>query len=131
MYKLMANKTDLYIGEKKIKDIQDTLVIFDDGSQESYTEKQLEYLITKEPKDWSQFRELKIQKIAIAVLEVFIEHDIEKWLVDPVLERLIWSYNEAFAVATWKAFWTYEDWMNPVDMTANIKISDIQRLRNE
>ena len=73
----MATK-DLFIGDKKIKDVQDTLVMFDDGSQEYYTEKQLEYIITKEPKDWSQFRELKIQKMAIAVLETFTEHDIEK-----------------------------------------------------
>ena len=127
----MGKKTDLYIGEKKIKDVKDNLVIFEDGSQETFTTKQLEYIVTKEPKDWSQFRELEIQKMAIAILETMIEHDIKKWLVDPVLDRVIWSYNDAFSTAVGKAFWTYREDMNPVDMTANIKISDIQRLKNE
>lgn len=125
----MAKKATLYIGEKKIKDIKDGLVMFEDGSQEVFTNKQLEYVVTKEPKDWTAFRELEIQQIAISVLELLTEHNVKKWLIDPIRKSVIWSYNDAFSTAVGKAFWTYADDKHPEDMLANIRISDIQRLK--
>lgn len=125
----MAKKTVLYIGEKEIKDIKNWLVIFNDGSQEKYTDTQLEYIVTKKPLDESQLRQLEVQQIAISVLETLTKHNVKKWLIDPIRQSVVWSYNDAFSTAVWKAFWTYEDGKHPENMIADITITDIQRLK--
>jgi len=64
----MTKTTDLYIGEKAIKGIKKNVVTFTDGTSKTYTDKQLTYVISKEPLDESKFAEAVLN---ILVKEVF------------------------------------------------------------
>ena len=54
----MTKDTSLFIGSKEIKGITDNTVTFKDETTQQYTEKQLSYIISKEPLDDSNFSEM-------------------------------------------------------------------------
>jgi len=71
-------KTSLYLGQKEIKGAKKGVVTFMDGTQKTYTEKQLSYIITKEPKDPTQMRDLMLDNVIPEVMKILEEHNIRK-----------------------------------------------------
>lgn len=126
----MAEKK-IYIGEKQIKDVKDNLVIFMDGTEETYTDKQLEYMITNEPKDESELRNIVMENVAKDVLEVIQEHNIKKGELSPLIQCIVDSFNQNFFIAVGKAFGTYQEWINPVFFQENIRMNDIIQMKDK
>lgn len=126
----MAEKK-IYIWEKQIKDVKDNLVIFMDGTEETYTDKQLEYMITNEPKDESELRNIVMENVAKDVLEVIQEHNIKKGELSPLIQCIVDSFNQNFFIAVGKAFGTYQEWINPVFFQENIRMNDIIQMKDK
>jgi hypothetical protein len=124
----MAKKdTTLYIGQKEVKGLKDNVVTFADETEKTYTEKQLKYLITNEPKDLTQLQELLIKAIVPEIMDTLEEHDIMKWDFSAVMAAVASSYNETFYKAIWKAFGTYEEGIHHEYYSENIRVSDIKK----
>ena len=154
-----------YIWEKEIVSISQlgewlNEVTFKDETTEIFNDKQLEYFITEEQKDATQFNEIVIKQILNDVIEVFKDadpndltdiaakilmayeaHDIKMSQVDTVWIRFLWlmreiiqtvadSYMVWYKLAVWKAFWTYQEWLHHDYFIDNIKVSDIKRLKD-
>jgi len=128
-YLIWLTKMEKYIWEKQIQSIEGTKITFEDWTVKTYTEKQLSYIITDEPKDPTAFRTILIANIVPDLARVLEEHDIKKWDYQAVLNSLTYSYNNTFYEAVWRAFWTYEQDLAPEYFAENIRISDISRLR--
>lgn len=124
----MAKTTPLYIGDKEIKVLKKGVVTFVDGSQETYTEKQISYLITKEPKDLTQLRDIVLDNIIPEIMDIFEAHNIKKWDLGSILQWVTDTYNFAFLEAIGKAFGTYEEKTHPSYFQENIRVSDIKRI---
>lgn len=124
----MSKAVNLYIWEKQVKWIKKNVVTFMDGSIETYTEKQLSYMITKEPQDLTQSRDLLLKMIVPEVMDVLEKHNIRKWDLDAILHMVIASYNNTWDIAIGKAFWTYKEWTSPEYFQEDIKVSDLKRL---
>lgn len=120
-----------YIWEKKIKSIEWNLVTFSDWQKKIYTPKQLEYIITTQPKDLTEFRNIVIDNVVVDFIEVMKKHDIKKWDIQAILNTVVWTYNRQFNIAVGKAFWTYEEWISSEYFPENIRISDIERVSNQ
>ena len=123
--------TALYIGEKEIKGIKGNIVTYKDDTTQTFTETQLQYIITKEPKDLTDFRDLVFKNVVGDMLDLLEKHDVKKWDLDSMWTMLIWSYNEAFAIAIGKAFWTYKEGIHSDYFMENIKMSDISRIKSQ
>jgi len=121
----------LYIWEKEIKDVDGNKVTFQDGTECEYTAKQLEYMITKEPKDDTAFRDIVLENVAKDVLAVIQEHNIKKGELSPLIQCIIESFNNSFFIAVGKAFGTYQEGINPVIFQENIRISDIIQMKDK
>lgn len=67
-----------YIGEQEIKGIEKNVVTFADDTTKEYTEKQLTYLVTEEPKDLSAVRDLMITNILPDMIKVLADHNVRK-----------------------------------------------------
>ena len=147
-----------YIWEKKIEKIDWTIVTFEDWTTGEYKEKELSYIVTKEPKDLTQMRDIMLDTLLPKVLEAFKtidvenesntvsailkimeEYNIRKWDVDSLLNETLWkiqsiirsvteSYNEKLLVAVWKAFWTYDKDLHSAYCFENIRVSDIVKM---
>lgn len=154
----MTKKTQ-FIGEQKIKSIDGTLVTFIDDTQKTYTEKQLTYMISEEPKYLSEMQELIVlnvvpdvvkaiqtwdldydKEIAMDVLNVLQTHDVRmgdssKILgtvmakIDIIFKTVISSIDEPYYEAIGKAFWTYVEGRPSKDFRDNIRMSDIIRVK--
>lgn len=158
----MAKTTKpLYVWEREIKGISDNIIDFKDGPSETYTAKQLKYIITEEPKDLTQFNDLVILNVVNDVIEVikssdindlmwtsgkildvYEEHDIKMNQIDTigitiltklkeVIQTVANSYMVSYKEAIWKAFWTYKEWTHYDYFIDNIKMSDIRRLKQQ
>lgn len=121
----------IYIWEKEIKDVEGTKVTFVDGTECEYTKKQLEYMITKEPKDDTALREIVLENVAKDVLAVIQEHNIKKGDLSPLLQCIVDSFNQNFFIAVGKAFGTYQEWINPVFYQENIRMNDIIQMKDK
>ena len=121
----------IYIGEKEIKNIEDNKVIFTDWTECEYTKKQLEYIITNEPMDDSEFRDLVIENVTKDVLAVIQEHNIRKGDLSPLLQCIVDSFNQNFFIAIGKAFGTYQEWLNPIVYQENIRMNDIIQMKDK
>lgn len=147
-----------YIGERLIKKIDTDIVTFDNWEVETYSEKSLTYLVTNEPKDLTQLRDIMLEVVVKEMLEalqssdildskdtitnmlkVIEENNIRRWdfaaVMDTVLFRLreitdwvVKSYTELFSKAVWKAFWTYKEWKPSEYFFEDIKVSDMKKL---
>ena len=145
-----------YIGEKEIKTIDNNKVIFVDWSDWEYTEKELSYIVSEEPRNLTQMREemlkVVIKEMNNAVKEIGVENEdeltkailniidlfnIRKGDIDFVLTEfnrqfneitrvVVDSYNLLFLTAIWKAFKTYNEWQHHSYYTENIRVSDLK-----
>lgn len=122
----------MYIGEKEIKEVIGNKIIFKDWTEtEEYNEKQLEYLITKEPKDETELRNIVLENVARDVLDVIQKHNIKKWELSPLIQCIVDSFNQSFFIAVGKAFGTYQEWINPVFYQENIRMNDIIQMKDK
>lgn len=125
----MAKKsTTQFIWEKELLKIEGNLATFKDGTTQEYTAKQMEYIVTDEPKDATAFQSLCLNAIVKDLLNVIEAHDIKKGYIDPMIQVLIGSYNESFMKAIGKAFGTYDENMHSSYYQENIRVSDIKRI---
>lgn len=124
----MAKKTTQYIWEKLISKIEGTKVTFDDWTNREFTETQMLYIVTEEPKDLTAFRDLCVKNIVKDMLDVIEKHDVKKWDIDNIMQVLVWSYNEAFLTAVGKIFGTYDPKLHSSYFQEEIRISDIKRV---
>lgn len=53
----------MYLGTKKIDKIEGNKVLFQDGTEEEYTHKQLTYLVTKKSKEATEVRNLVLDNV--------------------------------------------------------------------
>ena len=118
-----------YIWEKEIINIIDGWAVFVDWTYGIYTEKQLSYIVTDEPKDPSAFNQLVLDNVIADMLQVLIAHNVRKWEIQGIITWLVGSYNQNFNIAVGKAFWTYEEWKYPEFFPENIRMSDIIRFK--
>lgn len=125
----MAKKTKVqYIGELQVKSIEWNLVLFEDGTSKEYTDKQLTYMVCDTKKDLSEARDLMIDNLVPEIITLLEQHNIRKGDLSAIINTVIDSYNEAFNVAIWKAFWTYRAGVNSQYFTEDIEISNIKKL---
>lgn len=123
----------MFIWEKEVKEITGTLVQFVDGSECTFTQKALDYIVTEESKDPSAFQELIVENVAQAVLKafdasdrydadienvnkiqdliltVFEEHDIRKGDLTVVIQRVIDKYWRPFDLVIKQVGYSYND----------------------
>ncbi len=116
-----------YIWEKEVQSIEGTKVTFVDSTEIEFTPKQLEYIVTEEPKDPSAFRNLTSLRIASDVLELFKDHNIKKWELDNILNTIVFNYNSLFYTALGKKFGTYEEGLKftPQAFEESITMADL------
>jgi len=149
-----------YIGQKEIKSIDNTVVTFTDDTTKTYTEKQLSYMVTDEPKDLSEERDLllsniipeiisAVQKgdfdnendIIIDILGILQNHNIRFGDFDSILANVFMkfdsifkgvgsSFNQGFLESLGKAYGTYTEWEPATNFRDNIRVSDIIRLKD-
>ena len=124
----MAKTNTQYIWEKELLKIEGNLVTFKDGSTQEYTAKQMEYIVTDEPKDATAFQSLCLSAVTKDLLNVIEAHDVKKGDIDSMIQVLVWSYNESFMIAIGKAFWTYDENIHSSYYQENIRVSDIKKM---
>jgi hypothetical protein len=61
-----------------VQSIEGTTVTFVDGTNAEFTAKQLEYIVTDEPKDLTQFRDLTNYRMVEEIIEVLKAHNMKK-----------------------------------------------------
>ena len=119
-----------YIWEKEVKTIQeDNIVVFADDTTKYFTDKELAYSLTDEPKDATAFRDLMLDTIVPKMLEVFDEYNIRKWDIQLVIQEIVSTYNNTFNIAVGKAFWTFEEWKHSDFFPEEIRISEIKTIK--
>ena len=116
-----------YIGEKKIVNIVDNMVEFEDGSKGYYNDKQLWYLVTETPVDLTKLRDLMLDNVIPEIMGILENHNVRRWDLQAITQSVIWTYNEMFMTAIWKAFGTYREWIHPEYFTENIRPTDIRK----
>lgn len=117
-----------YIWEKEVKSIKGNLVTFKDKTEWTYTDAQLEYLVTDDSQDDSSLRLLMLNQIIPDVIDVFKKHDIKKGDIQAIMNAVVWQYNETFNIAVGKAFGTFEEGKHTAYFPENIRMSDIEKL---
>jgi len=68
----------MFIGEKEVSNVLENKVTFVDGTEKEYSQKILDYVLTKEPKDLTAMRDLVGLHVADEILEVLKAHDVRK-----------------------------------------------------
>lgn len=133
----MSKKTIYYWEQKvtdvtktKIEDIEVNNITLENWKSVSLTDAQLGYLITKEPKDLSQMRDLMLDAIIPELLDIFQKHNLKKDDMQAVLNSLVWTFNNRVHTAIWKALGTYEDWKHPETFIWNISFLDILKFKS-
>jgi hypothetical protein len=114
-----------YIWEKEIQTIEGTKVTFVDGTEKVFTPKQIEYVVTDEMKDATQFHDLVTFNIAEELLWVLKTHNMRKWDLDTVLNLIVSSFNNKFLIAIGKKFGTFEEGKHASYFEENITMSDL------
>lgn len=119
-----------YIGEKEVVSIEDTIVTCKDWEEEEeieLTPRQLQYMITDEPKDATAVREMIIVEFARDMLQIIEQHDVRKWDIDAILNVLVQSYNGFFNTAIGKAMWTYDETKHHSLYIDELRVSDLKK----
>ena len=127
----MAKKAKLYVGDKEVLKIQWNVVIYVDWSEEELTEKQLTYMVTKEPQDPTQMRDLMLKNVVPEVMDVLEAHNTRNGDFVAIVETIKASFDHTFQVAVWKAFWTYREWVHADYFQDDIRVSDLKRVSNQ
>ena len=121
----------MFIKDREIETIDGTKVTFKDGGVEEYTAKQLEYIVTEEAKDDTEYQNLILEKVAGDVLDLLQEHNIRKGELSPILETVVSSFNQNFLIAVGKAFGTYAEEKYPMQMQEDIRMADIIQMKDK
>ena len=124
----MTKDTSLFIWDKEIKGIKKNVVTFKDGSTETFTEKQLTYIITKTMNDATAERDQLIKAITPEIMTLLEAYNIKQSELGSILESIKSTYRFALDVAVGKAFGTYSATRHPDQYRDNIRISDIARV---
>lgn len=119
----------MYIKENQIDRVEGSIVYFADGKQKEYTKRQLEYIITEEPKDETAFMELVIGVVMTEVqevidkgleemdtvgkvLDILENHDVNQEQLQWVLDDIIWNrvkkHNDFMKSAVWTEIEKFE-----------------------
>lgn len=120
----------MYIGQKEIDRVEDSMVVFVDGTQKEYTPKQLTYLITEEEKDLSAYMNLVVDSIMPEVQAVIDqgldeletvtqilnitmeEHNVTQeqlqWIIDRIVSDRIVKHNEFMKATVWDQIKAFE-----------------------
>lgn len=114
-----------YVWDKEVESIDWNKVKFVDGTEREFTPKQMEYIVTEESKDLTQFRDLTNYRIAEDLIEVLKAHNMKKWDLQNILNLIISSINHKFLIAIGKNFGTYEEGKHPDYFEENIKMSHL------
>ena len=124
----MTKKTIKYFGEKAIEKMVGNILFFEDKTEKVLSDKQMEYLVTDEPKDATQTRDLVLDNVIPDIMQILIQHNVKKGDIQSIVNGILASYNQTFLTAVWKAFGTYEEWKPVESYPENISIIDIERL---
>jgi len=120
----------MFIGEKEVSNVLENKVTFVDGTEKEYSQKILDYVLTKEPKDLTAMRDLVGLHVADEILEVLKAHDVQKGYINHIFNLVVHSHEMMFATAIGKAFGTYEEGRHPSSFEENVKMSDISKFIN-
>lgn len=119
-----------YIWSREVKKIwKGGLVEFTDWSSSVYTARQLEYVVTDEAKDATEYRDLCVRHIVYDVFEVFDKNNIRNWDVDQVLQRVIHWYERMMNKACWISLWRGGELADHEyqERVHNVSMSDIRK----
>ncbi len=105
----------MFMGQKEVDRVESSTVYFVDGTQKEYTPKQLEYLLTEEDKEPTEFMEHimanimpevqkaideKLEEIETVgkILKIIEEHDLTQeecnWLTTNIINNRIHAHNK-------------------------------------
>lgn len=117
----------MFVWDKEIKEVNDNTITFVDGTEKEFTPKQMEYVMTEEPKDLTQFRNLCAENVANELIEVMKAHNIRKGDMDYIMNLMIASFNHHFYTALGKKFGTYNEAykFTPQAFEESITMSDL------
>lgn len=116
-----------YVWEKEVVKIDGKHVEFADWSVEVFTKEQLKYIVTDEPKDATEQRDLMLKNLVPNILDALEKHNIRKWDLQAIFDVVFDSYNQSRYLAVAKAFGTYREWVNLQTLVEDIRVSDIKR----
>jgi len=117
----------MFIWELEIEKIERNTVFFTNGTKRKCTKKEIEVLSTEEATDLTTQRDLLLNAIIPDILKLLMDYNIKKWDIQAVIQGVVWTYNENFNIAVWKAFWTYEEGVHTAYFTENIRMTDIKK----
>lgn len=120
----MENK---YIGEKLLKSVDGTLVTYDDWSTQQFkTERQLQYLISDEPRDESAISDTVVTEVVKDLMDIVLgNHDVKKSDIDRIIQYFATSYDREFAIRIAKKLWTYNEQRARQHYIGDIRLSDL------
>lgn len=102
----MAKK---YYWLDEVKKIDWNLVELKDWVIVELTETQLGYMITNEPKDATQLKDVVVNNVIIDVMWLLEKHNVKKWYLDSILHWVWQTYNKHLLDAIGKLFGTYNE----------------------
>lgn len=79
----------MYIGEKKVENIDNNLATLEDGTIVALTDKQLTYMVTEEPVDATTSRDLMLFSIVPDMMEILRIHNVKKVDIQAVLNATV------------------------------------------
>lgn len=117
-----------YLWELEVTQVEGNGVTLSNGTTKTLTDRQLQYMLTDEPKDLTAERNLMLDNCVADILRVLEEHDVQKWDVDAIIQTIVGSYNENFLKATAIAFGVQGYSPASELCVRSIRMSDISRL---
>jgi len=95
----MTKKTIKYFGEKAIEKMVGNILFFEDKTEKVLSDKQMEYLVTDEPKDATQTRDLVLDNVIPDIMQILIQHNVKKGDIQSIVNGILASYNQTFLTA--------------------------------
>lgn len=83
----------MFIGQKEVKSIEGSTVLFADGTQKEYTPKQLTYIVTEEEKDLTAYMNLVIDTIMAEIQPIIDANGDETDTVAKMLAIALDEHN--------------------------------------
>ena len=118
----------MYIWQLEVESIDNTTVLFKDGTTQEITERQQKYIVTEEAQDLTQTRDLVVTAVIWDIMVSLKEHNVKKSDLDAIGQAIFSTYNAMLNKAIGIAMWTYRDEQHHSENTANIAMSDIKRV---
>lgn len=115
----------MFIWEKEVKKVDGTEVTFKDGSVKTYTTKNLKYLLSEEKTDDTQLRDRTAEEVAMDVLNVLEEHDIQVVDFPKVVDHVNQSLANFQIKSHLVAIGMYDTEENIPQQSRRVRISDL------